>query len=73
MPSVKFQLNIQAKDIEKYYQGRVLTIITTTTNGLKVQFPAKLVIPHITHHGVKGLFLLAYDQNGKAESLKAIP
>ncbi|MDQ7048836.1 MAG: DUF2835 family protein [Enterobacterales bacterium] len=70
MPSATFDLNISAIDLEKYYRGQVQNILVTSDQGLKVKFPANLLQPHVSHFGVKGRFILEYEQQGKAISLK---
>ncbi len=72
MPSVQFSLNIEASEIKKYYSGQAKNIIVTGSNGLKIQFPANLILPYVAHNGVSGNFILKYDGNGKAQSLQRI-
>ena len=70
MPTAKFSIQIDASEIEKYYQGRVRNILVKANNGLKIQFPANLILPYVTHSGVSGQFILQYEDNGKATSLR---
>jgi len=72
MPTAQFPLAIEASDIERYYRGIARNILVTTTTGLKIQFPANLILPYVTRYGVHGQFLLSYDQNGKAQSLQRL-
>jgi len=72
MPSKRFSLKIEASEIERYYRGTVRSILVTTSDGLRVQFPANLVLPYVARSGVHGQFILSYDQNGKAQSLKRV-
>ncbi len=72
MPSSTFALNINAHDLEKYYRGHVHNILVKSEQGLKIKFPANLILPYVDHFGVKGRFLLEYDQQGKAISLNRI-
>jgi hypothetical protein len=72
MPTAQFSIRIEASEIEKYYQGRVRHILVKATNGLKIQFPANLILPYVTHSGVSGQFLLHYEKSGKATSLKQL-
>lgn len=72
MPTAEFSLNLSASKIEAYYRGRAQSIIVRATNGLKLQFPANLILPYVARDGVKGQFLLSYDQNGKALSLRRL-
>lgn len=72
MPSVKFSLQIRASEIEKYYRGQAQSILVTAYSGIKIQFPANLILPYVAHDGVHGHFILTYDQHGKAISLQRL-
>jgi len=72
MPTAQFQLVIEASDFERYYRGTARNILVTSATGLKIQFPANLLLPYVSRNGVHGNFLLNYDQNGKARSLKRL-
>jgi uncharacterized protein DUF2835 len=69
MPRVSFSLNIEPEQVQKYYRGEALSVIATTESGLKVQFPANLILPHVTHNSIHGRFVLEYQNDGKAISL----
>lgn len=69
MPSAEFSLHLSASEVERYYQGKAQSVIVTATNGLNLQFPANLILPYVARDGVRGRFILSYDQNGKALSL----
>jgi len=73
MPSAQFSIRIDAREIEKYYRGQARSVVVKATNGLKIQFPANLLLPYISHDGVKGHFILNYDERGKAQSLHRSP
>jgi len=72
MPHATFHLNIEANEIKKYYQGRAHSIFVEASNGLKIQFPANLILPYVTREGVKGNFILEYQISGKAKSLRRL-
>jgi hypothetical protein len=69
MPKARFFLNISADEIQKYYRGEAKTIVATTVGGKRIQFPANLVLPYVSHSGIVGSFILNYHNNGKAISL----
>ncbi len=70
--SVEFTLDISRQVYLQYYSGRIKSVIVRSTEGRRVQFPANLLTSHVTHSGVKGLFVLHYLENGKALSLDKI-
>lgn len=66
-----FTINITANEFLPYYQGRVQSIVTTTTQGTRVQFPAMHLRKYLTRAGIDGFFCLK-TQNGKFLSLTKI-
>lgn len=72
MPSAEFSLHLDASEIERYYRGRARSILVSSSEGLKLQFPANLILPFVARDGVSGRFILKYDQNGKAQSLRRL-
>ena len=58
-----FSLNITNQDFLPYYQGRVQTIVVTTVQGLKLEFPAMHLRQFLTSSGIKGHFCLQTQQN----------
>ncbi len=72
MPRVSFSLSIDAIQVQKYYRGEALSVLATTNDGLKIQFPANLILPYVTHEGIHGHFVLDYQQDGKAVSLQKL-
>jgi len=58
-----FSLNITANDFLPYYQGKVQNVVVTTTQGIKVQFPAMHLRKYLTAIGIQGYFCLQTQQN----------
>ena len=58
-----FSLNLTSDDYLPYYQGRVNTIIVTTHQGLKLEFPAMHLRKFTTATGIKGRFCLQTQHN----------
>lgn len=54
-----------------YYQGKAQSIIATTAQGIRVQFPAMHLRKHLTRSGISGYFCLE-TQNSKFLSLTKI-
>jgi len=46
-----------------YYQGQVTGIVVTSTQGLRVQFPAMHLRKFVTPNGVQGYFRLETKNN----------
>lgn len=58
-----FSLNITNQEFLPYYQGRVQTIIVTTAQGLKLEFPAMHLRSYLTASGIRGHFCLQTQDN----------
>jgi len=72
MLTAEFSIKIAPEEFKKYYQGSAKSVIARASNGLKIQFPANLLLPYVTHDGVSGRFVLKYHNSGKAESLSRV-
>ncbi|HKJ21786.1 MAG TPA: DUF2835 family protein [Gammaproteobacteria bacterium] len=66
---VRFHLHIPADVYLSYYQGQARHVLVATDEGLKVQFPARLLRPYVTREGVTGEFRLRYDEHHKLVGL----
>ena len=69
MPKAYFSIYIEPAELKKYYSGHAQSVVARSTRGIRVQFPANLLLPYVTHNGIKGQFELEYDENGKAIGL----
>lgn len=47
-----------AKEFLPYYQGIAQTIVVTSTQGLRLQFPAMHMRPYLKSDGINGTFCL---------------
>jgi len=54
-----------------YYQGKADSVIATTAQGIRVQFPAMHLRKYLISTGVRGYFCLE-TQNGKFLSLNKL-
>ena len=58
-------LNISAEEFLSYYRGDAHTVIAQTKDGRRVQFPANVLRPFLTHSGIQGEFAIRFDANYK--------
>ena len=63
-----FTIYMSVEDFMPYYQGKAQTVVTTATNGQRIQFPAMHMRKFLTKSGIKGSFCLE-TQNNKFISL----
>ena len=72
MKEIRFFLDIPSHRYLAYYQGAAQNISVTSVDGLRVRFPANVLRPHLTHYGIKGEFVLQYDDNNKFMGLRRV-
>lgn len=72
MRVIRFSLNIPTQEMLRYYRGEVQTVVVTTDEGLRVQFPAVLLRAHVTDNGIFGRFQLKFDDNHRQAGLERI-
>ena len=65
----KFSLRISREKYLDYYEGNVASVQTYTDTGLLIQFPASALTPWVTHLGIRGYFVIKFDDNNKLISL----
>jgi hypothetical protein len=72
---IKVQLAISRDDYLLCYQGVALDVVARAVDGRTVKFPAKLLKPFITYHGIQGTFEIIFDSessSGKLGRFKSI-
>jgi hypothetical protein len=58
-----FTIKITTDEFLPYYQGAIQNVVVTTTQGIKVQFPAMHLRKYLTANGIQGSFCLQTQQN----------
>jgi hypothetical protein len=58
-----FSITVTANEFLPYYQGTIQNVVVTTTQGVKVQFPAMHLRKYLTASGIQGYFCLQTEQN----------
>lgn len=66
-----FSMQMTTQEFLPYYQGKADTVVVTSHQGLKLQFPAMHLRPYLTRAGIYGTFCL-HTENNKFLSLKKI-
>ena len=72
MIEVRFDLNISAREALRYYRGEVNMVAVTAEDGTRVRFHAANLRPYLSHGGVRGRFLLRFDEERKLLELRRI-
>ena len=69
---VRFRLDIPPSELSLFYRGIAKDVVTSTSDGRRIQFPASLLRPYIDHSGVQGVFVLEFDDRHKFVSLRKV-
>ena len=72
MHEIRFRLNMSSQKFLAYYRGAVSVVEATAEDGRKVQFPANVLRPFVTHDGVSGLFALVHDEQNRFVEMKRV-
>ena len=54
------------------YAGTAKDVIATSTEGLRVRFPGKILHRFLTHSGIHGTFRIHFDANNKFLTIERI-
>ncbi len=65
-------LDISAYEFVQYYQGKVDSVVATTTDGLTVKFPVNILQSFVKNNGVHGMFELVLNEHFKLISISRI-
>ena len=66
------QLDISTQEFQNYYSNNINSVIAMSHDGRKVQFPANLLQPFVSHAGIQGKFKLIVSDNSKFKSISKI-
>lgn len=72
MSFVIFDLNVSPDEYQKWYLGAARAVHVTARDGRRIQFPAKILQPFVTHSGVRGTFAIYFDDNHKYKDIKRL-
>lgn len=61
--SVVVDIYISADEYLKWYGGQAKNVFTYSRDGRSVSFPASILRPYIGHDGIKGSFLITFDDD----------
>lgn len=65
MKAIVVNLSISAEKYKLLYQGVAQTVYTRSVDGRSVQFPANILKPFLLRDGIKGVFNIKFDDQGK--------
>lgn len=72
MSFVIFDLNVSPAEYQKWYGGAARNVHVTARDGRRVQFPAKILQPFVTHSGIKGTFAIYFDEQNRFKEVRRL-
>lgn len=70
--SIVVSLRISAEEYLKVYRGTGKVVVTRDVEGRRVRFPVNILQKYVTREGINGVFVIAFDQQGRFQSIKKI-
>ena len=55
-----------------YYNGTANDVFCKSRDGRTISFPVKIIHPYISHSGVKGSFVIAFNKDNKFHSIRKL-
>lgn len=72
MSFVIFDLHLDSEQYLKWYRGTARQVVVTARDGRKIQFPAKVLQPFVTHSGISGTFALYFDDDHRYKEIRRL-
>lgn len=72
MRSVYVRLNIPADEFQLLYQGVAKSVNARSLDGRRINFPANILRPFVSHAGVVGTFAIHFSEENRFLSLEKI-
>ena len=67
-----FRLVLTAEQVKLFYSGDKTRVQVTDSNGKTLNIPWSTLVTHVTPLGVRGDFVIRYDQQGKLGELRRL-
>lgn len=72
MKQIVVDLNIPAEEFLKHYEGVANIVSAVSRDGRSVQFPTSILQPYVSREGVRGSFVIHFDDNFKFHSIEQL-
>ncbi len=70
--SIPFSIELSYEKYTAFYKGYADSVVVRAFDGRKIQFPAEILKPYLTHNGINGHFVIHFDDQNKYKSLQKI-
>jgi len=72
MRNVTISISISAQDYLAHYQGTVKEVVARSSDGRNIRFPSTILKPFVSHEGIRGTFVISFDDNNKFQGIRKI-
>lgn len=72
MPMVQVPISIPKEELVRWYSGEAKDVSARSLDGRSVRFPAKLLHPFVSHHGITGVFEIEFTQEGQFSGIRRL-
>lgn len=72
MTSLIIDIYISAEEYLKWYGGQATAVYTHSRDGRSVSFPAKILQKFVGHDGIKGSFVITFDENNRFQKIERL-
>lgn len=72
MSYIIFDLNVTPQEYQQWYGGVARNVVVTARDGRRIQFPARVLQPFVTHTGVQGTFAIYFDDQNRYRDLRKL-
>lgn len=69
---ITFSINLSYDKFLFVYTGDAKYVVTRAEDGRSLRFPAEILKPYLTPAGIKGRFVIYFDERHKFKSLEKI-
>ncbi len=70
MSQIYFSLDMSPESYLAYYRGRARNVVVVAEDGRRIAFPADRLRPFVTREGVRGRFLLEFDEQNRFKEMR---
>lgn len=72
MNAIVVDLVITPEEFQRLYQGSADTVHAYSLDGRKIQFPANILRPFVTHYGIRGRFQILFDEHRRFQGIERL-
>lgn len=72
MNAILLDLVITPEEFQRLYQGSADTVHARSLDGRRIQFPANILRPFVTHLGIRGRFQILFDEQHRFQGIQRL-